>query len=78
MYYVRAYVRMHLCVYVCSGSPSCTYLSVGLNVVMYSACTQASVRLSVCMRLRVCIRSRVYGYERMSVLGTCLHTYGYT
>ena len=49
-------------------------LSVGMNVVMHSACAQASVRLSVCMRLPACILSRMYGYESMSVLGTCLHT----
>ena len=73
MYYVPAYVRMHLCMCVCRQS-ACTCLSVGMNVVMHSACAQASVRLSVCMLLRVCIRSRVYGFECMSVLGTCLHT----
>ena len=76
MYYVRAYVRKYVCICasVCAGSPACTCLSVGMNVVMHSACAQASVRLSVCTRLRACILSRVYGYEGMSVFGTCLHT----
>ena len=36
------------------------------------------VCLSVCMRLRACILSRVYGYKCMSMLGTCcIHVYIY-
>ena len=70
--YVRTYVC--ICACLCAGNPQCTCLSVGMNVVMHSACAQASVRLSVCMRLRACIRLRVFRYECMSVLGTCLHT----
>ena len=33
------------------------------------------VCLSVCMLLRACIRSRVYGYECMSVLGMYICMY---
>ena len=55
MYYLRAYVRMLLCVCVRAGSPLCTCLSVGMNVVMHSAWAQASVRLSVCLHTLACV-----------------------
>ena len=45
--YVRTYVC--ICACVCAGSQLCTCLSVGMNVVMHSACAQASMRLSVCL-----------------------------
>ena len=37
----------------CAGSPLCTCLSVGMNVVMHSACAQTSVHMSVCLHALV-------------------------
>ena len=74
MYYVRAYERMHSCV--CVRRQSAVHLSVCRYECSHAFGMRAGIRASVCLSvcLRAYIRSRVYGYECMSVYGTCLHT----
>ena len=72
MYYVRANV---VCIRVCvrSGSPSCTCLSVGMNVVMHSTWAQASVRLSVCLHARASIRVCMGMSVCLCWIHACIH-----
>ena len=73
--YVIMYVRTNLCICacVCAGSPPCTCLSVGMNVVMHPACAQASVRLSVCLFVCACVRASVRVCLGMSVCLCWVH-----
>ena len=70
MYYVRAYVRMHLCV--CVRRQSAVHMSVCRYDCSHAFGMRAGIHASICLFACACERASVRVFMGMSVLCLCL------